>query len=482
MNDDQISAQLRQQGWQEVVIREAVGAGKPEAVLPELERPVGLPAGQYSADISESAPSGSGRKKILIGAGATLAVLLIGAGGMLAVLATNTWSPMWSPFRPDPRIVLGEAVSRSVDADLATVVVEFTMDMQEENGTKLFSAVISVDGDIDARDKQEPKMRFAIDGTVDMEGASFKGNGDIVSIGGALYGKINEFPFLSLIIGEGLEDIRNVWIQFVDEEYEEPIEEDTESVVEIIKFLQEDESFTVEELGDERIDGAGAYHYRMSVPAEHLESFSALLDGSSPEGIGGSLLGEVDSFASGTAQDGPVVLEVWLDKRTSLPLRLRVQQDLLVDEVSKQEASFALSIDLRYPGELQEPIVAPSEYKTYEEAFGLFDARDARRIADIQQGQFSLERYYEEYGSYPVTNGVCVNTEEDGGAAASFFRDSYIIDPYEDTYYSYGSNASGSAYILAAWLENADHSVLETSEKGTIFGCNCADPLYCVGS
>ncbi|MEX0916609.1 MAG: hypothetical protein WDZ44_00715 [Candidatus Spechtbacterales bacterium] len=482
LNDDQISAQLREQGWQEVAIREAVGAGKPETVLPEFERPQGLPAGQYSADIPESSAPRSGHKKILIGVGAIFAVLLVISGGMLAVLATNTWSPLWSPFRPDPRMVLSDAVNGSVDTDLASVVAELIMGMREENGNEFFSAVVSATGDVDARDKREPKMRFGIDGTVDVEGASFKANVDMISVGGALYGKVNEFPFLSLLIGEGLEDIRNVWIQLADEEYEEPIEQDTQSVVEIIEFLQEDQTFSIEELGDERVGGANAYHYRITVPAEHLEAFSQLLDGGNPDGIGGDLLGEIDSFASGTAQDGLMVLEVWLDKRTSLPLRLRVQQDSLIDEISKQELSFALSIDLRYPAELSEPIVAPQEYKTSDELFAdtpaAISARDVTRINDMRRAQLLLEQHYEQYGFYPLTQNVCVNTEV-GGEVATFFSTNDLVDPKEEQYYSYGSNSTGTTYVLAAYMEDIENTALEDDIDSTILGCNCADPLYC---
>lgn len=50
VGDEEIAAQLRSQGWQENVIAEALDLGDAQAAVPELERPGGLPPGQYETD------------------------------------------------------------------------------------------------------------------------------------------------------------------------------------------------------------------------------------------------------------------------------------------------------------------------------------------------------------------------------------------------------------------------------------------------
>ena len=50
IGDEEIAAQLRSQGWQESVIAEALDLGNAQAAVPELERPGGLPPGQYEIE------------------------------------------------------------------------------------------------------------------------------------------------------------------------------------------------------------------------------------------------------------------------------------------------------------------------------------------------------------------------------------------------------------------------------------------------
>ena len=126
-------------------------------------------------------------------------------------------------------------------------------------------------------------------------------------------------------------------------------------------------------------------------------------------------------------------------------------------------------------------------------------ARDATRLADIQQIQKALRFYYQEHESYPVS-GNCGASVPNGGwcnSIESFQNDHWIrngatnlseflqqdpVDP-KDTlswqnpgayyYYSRGYGGSGQWYMLVFRLENPPHLIEKqdgvTTPDGTYF-------------
>ena len=127
-------------------------------------------------------------------------------------------------------------------------------------------------------------------------------------------------------------------------------------------------------------------------------------------------------------------------------------------------------------------------------------ARDAKRLADIQQIQKALRFYYQEHGSYPVS-GSCGASVPNGGWCNSIqsFQNGHWIrqgatnlseflkrDPVDPKggplsfpnsgayyYYSRSYGGSGQWYMLVFRLENPPHLIEKqdgvTAPNGTYF-------------
>ncbi len=107
--------------------------------------------------------------------------------------------------------------------------------------------------------------------------------------------------------------------------------------------------------------------------------------------------------------------------------------------------------------------------------------RDARRVADLREVQNSLELYYLKNGNY-----LTVNNWSD--LRSTLINDAIGItiipnDPLSDSAgqsYSYGYSSDKQGYVLGATLEDAYSSSLKDDIDGTVYGVDCADPVYCV--
>ncbi|MBI4407589.1 MAG: prepilin-type N-terminal cleavage/methylation domain-containing protein [Candidatus Kerfeldbacteria bacterium] len=100
-------------------------------------------------------------------------------------------------------------------------------------------------------------------------------------------------------------------------------------------------------------------------------------------------------------------------------------------------------------------------------------ARDTKRIADVKQLQNAVELYYSEVAQYPLTDTVTafgattadvdtVNSWPDFGTAISSYITNVPVDPTNTTtsVYTYGANAAGDEYFIAAKLEDEAHTAL----------------------
>lgn len=117
--------------------------------------------------------------------------------------------------------------------------------------------------------------------------------------------------------------------------------------------------------------------------------------------------------------------------------------------------------------------------------------RDSRRIADLRQVQNALELYYSKCGYYPGTaqaSSPCgafqpISSWSDLTSAltgSSIGTSQIPNDPTNGKNYMYGTDGTGSSYVLGAALEDANNPTLQNSAKGTIFGINCSGNTYCI--
>jgi len=107
-------------------------------------------------------------------------------------------------------------------------------------------------------------------------------------------------------------------------------------------------------------------------------------------------------------------------------------------------------------------------------------ARDVRRLADLRQVALALEMYYDDNAStgYPGTSGSN-NWSILGSYLEPDYMSSIPIDPGNESY-EYWVNTENQSYVLGINLEDGNSSALNGDSDGSIFGCNCDDPMYCI--
>lgn len=124
--------------------------------------------------------------------------------------------------------------------------------------------------------------------------------------------------------------------------------------------------------------------------------------------------------------------------------------------------------------------------------------RDARRISDLKQVQNALELYFNKCGYYPGAS--------EGGSACGPFNGAPSTwdnltaaltgsnigvrqipdDPSSGgganaaRNYRYAADATGSSYVLAATLEDAENPALRDGMTGSVYGITCGGTVYCI--
>jgi len=122
--------------------------------------------------------------------------------------------------------------------------------------------------------------------------------------------------------------------------------------------------------------------------------------------------------------------------------------------------------------------------------------RDARRISDLRETQSAIELYYSKCGYYPGTPQAgpdCTAFASINGAAAWASLQATLAtpgsslgvsripnDPSAGKTYYYGSDGTGTTYVIGATMEDVNNSVLKDDIDGSVLGVSCDDPIYCV--
>jgi len=119
---------------------------------------------------------------------------------------------------------------------------------------------------------------------------------------------------------------------------------------------------------------------------------------------------------------------------------------------------------------------------------------DSRRISDLHGAENALALYFNKCGYFPggiQPNATCssfsrISTWSDltraiEGSKLDLGDFSLPNDPVKDKTYFYGTDTSGSSYVLGALLDNVNHYYLAYSEAtGTLYGVNCNAPMFCM--
>ena len=104
-------------------------------------------------------------------------------------------------------------------------------------------------------------------------------------------------------------------------------------------------------------------------------------------------------------------------------------------------------------------------------------ARDARRLADLDQLAKAMELYFNDYNHYPIWESGCIDKETDNPlrteidpSSPVFFTDKYMKTPPKDPLpnkycYYYQSDATGGNFKMAAYLEK--DTARSSNDNGT---------------
>lgn len=95
--------------------------------------------------------------------------------------------------------------------------------------------------------------------------------------------------------------------------------------------------------------------------------------------------------------------------------------------------------------------------------------RDAQRKTDLKTIEAALKKYYNDFLSYPSSNGIEIETRIGGNSLAKALVPKYLgelpVDPMSDKYY-YGYESNGTTYKLTALLgNNQDPSGTKVGDK-----------------
>ncbi|MDA2936072.1 hypothetical protein MYX06_02550 [Patescibacteria group bacterium AH-259-L05] len=122
--------------------------------------------------------------------------------------------------------------------------------------------------------------------------------------------------------------------------------------------------------------------------------------------------------------------------------------------------------------------------------------RDRTRVNDLRAVRDNLEKYYTDFGQYPVIP-IDIDDKEDQWrllhnileSASTHYRKTYtrrfpsqkdkVDDPYK---YGYMTNASGSYFLLWVNLENINSEHFQESYKDEVLDIGCSAPIYCISS
>jgi len=291
--------------------------------------------------------------------GVFMTVLTVGAA-----LHTQIWDPVWNPFRANPTEVLADTLENTKNLKTYRAQQKVDLSFQAEEGnikvsittgeildqTNLIEKNTNIDFSLSVTATEleyADDFDMSLDGTLRMLGSTFYGQLTSLSLPPDIKAELNlEVP---------IDDILNKWVKFDVEEFVEStllgqeadfvFEEQLEKQKELLNAIRDitfsPELYTVvEELSDEKIGGKSAHHYIVRVDVAEMaeQIISAFIETNKDElkaaGEGqlftmellaGAAKGMIEAFLEKT---GDLTGEVWIDKKTRLPLAIKIEKTL----------------------------------------------------------------------------------------------------------------------------------------------------------
>ncbi len=322
-----------------------------------------------------------------------LAIVLVGFG-TLGGLYTQTWDPLWNPFRPDPDIIITDMGSQIGQVETSAVNVDFEFDFH--NGQEF-----TINGIISARenlkDFDNPETEGEFDFSFKTEGLEMSFAGAVIDVGEDSYWKFTTIPASSFIepyfalFGIEIEDIKNEWIkvdgeslkELMGEDYDstKELEEHNKEIIEEVKdILEKAILFKVrEELEDEVLDNVKTYHYLVYLDKQGIKLFvPELMEAMAKyypelslneEGMEESMQEFEKTVDEFFAKTGGIEAEIWIGKKDHLPYKIVFEKEIDISQIDESEEGIVkikINADFSRFNQLME-IEAPSDYKILDE-------------------------------------------------------------------------------------------------------------------
>ncbi len=324
-------------------------------------------------------------------------------GGVISALATRIWDPLWNPFRPTPQEVIKRMKIETSKLKTLTQEVNFSGNLEGEEGKTNFSFKgsekinqaqpdnLQSEGTFDISISFTPtKKEFGLMGM----GIKFSLAGESKYLDEKLYLKFTTLPSIPFF---NLTPIKNVWIRFDEESFNEllrefsqynlsqpleDLEKQKKKQKEVQKRIREiikNANIIVvkKELPDETIGAEKVYHYLIALDRKELsravsECIKAYEEAIESE-IGTGMIEDEEELKNSLEKFlnkiGDIEGEIWIGKRDYLLYKLKIEKDINLKNFN-EEGMLSLRF-LMINSDFNSPVkvTPPAKYKTLKEVF-----------------------------------------------------------------------------------------------------------------
>ena len=269
-------------------------------------------------------------------------VVLIALLGVGVALGTGTWNPSWNPFGMSSSEVVEKMAKKQRNVDSGHF--EGTAEAEMEEG----SFALTMKGDSDNSDPENPKSEMTVDVSFATEGMEFSAAANARAFNDTAYFKATKIPAAPMLPVQNLDQFKDQWIKVDTEQTEETTEMeeiDPEEIREIIRNADIEKMINVEEeFEDEKVKGVNTYHYLVSVDEEGvketlpslMKELSELSEDSEPVDKQ-QIRKDLDEFFS---KAGPLEAELWIGRSDYLLRKVAFEKEIdpqAIDETAQAE-------------------------------------------------------------------------------------------------------------------------------------------------
>jgi len=324
-------------------------------------------------------------------------------GGVISALATRIWDPLWNPFRPTPQEVIKRMKIETSKLKTLTQEVNFSGNLEGEEGKTNFSFKSSEKINQAQPDNLQSEGTFdiSISFTPTMKEFGLMGMGMKFSLAGEskyldekLYLKFTTLPSLPFF---NLTPIKNVWIRFDEESFNELLREFSQyNLLQPLEDLEKQKKKQKEvqkrireiiknaniivvkkELPDETIGAEKVYHYLIVLDRKELsravfeciKAYEEVIESEMATGMiedEEELKNSLEKFLN---KIGEIEGEIWIGKRDYLLYKLKIEKNINLKNFNEEGMLFLRFLMINSDFNSPVKVTPPAKYKTLKEVF-----------------------------------------------------------------------------------------------------------------